>query len=77
MGTTLHKKMGNVHVGLAIAFLVGSGLGVIGGGKLNGVLFNYNPVMSDLVISAVPTVVAVCLRLVQNCLKLWTLSLGH
>ncbi|SHH12004.1 hypothetical protein SAMN02746098_00220 [Desulfosporosinus lacus DSM 15449] len=53
MGTTLHKKMGNVHVGLAIAFLVGSGLGVTGGGKLNRALFNYNPVISDLVISSI------------------------
>lgn len=53
MGTTLHKKMGNVHVGLAIAFLVGSGLGVTGGGKLNRALYNFNPVMSDFVISAI------------------------
>jgi len=53
MGTTLHKKMGNVHAGLAIAFLVGSGLGVTGGGMINRALFNYNPVMSDLLISSV------------------------
>ncbi|GAB6152165.1 sulfite exporter TauE/SafE family protein [Desulfosporosinus burensis] len=53
MGTTLHKKMGNVHAGLAIAFLVGSGLGVTGGGKLNRELYNFNPVMSDFVISAI------------------------
>lgn len=53
MGTTLHKKMGNVHVGLAIAFLVGSGIGVTGGGKLNRELFNYNPIMSDFVISSI------------------------
>lgn len=53
MGTTLHKKMGNVHAGLAIAFLVGSGLGVTGGGMINRALFNYNPIMSDLLISSV------------------------
>ena len=53
MGTTLHKKMGNVHAGLAIAFLIGSGLGVTGGGMINRALFNYNPVMSDLLISSV------------------------
>ena len=53
MGTTLHKKMGNVHTGLAIAFLVGSALGVTGGGKLNRALYNFNPVMSDFVISAI------------------------
>ncbi|MFZ5651497.1 MAG: sulfite exporter TauE/SafE family protein [Bacillota bacterium] len=53
MGTTIHKKLGNVHVGLAIAFLVGSGLGVTGGGIINRELFNYNPVLSNLVISAI------------------------
>jgi len=53
MGTTVHKKLGNVHVGLAIAFLVGSGLGVTGGGILNRELFNFNPVLSNLVISAI------------------------
>jgi len=53
MGTTLHKKMGNVHVGLAIAFLIGSGIGVTGGGIINRALYNYNPVMSDFVISTI------------------------
>lgn len=53
MGTTLHKKMGNVHVGLAIAFLIGSGLGVTGGGMINRALYNFNPVMSDFVISSI------------------------
>ncbi|KUO74196.1 MAG: hypothetical protein APF81_04605 [Desulfosporosinus sp. BRH_c37] len=53
MGTTLHKKMGNVHAGLAIAFLVGSGIGVTGGGMINRALFNYNPIISDLLISSV------------------------
>lgn len=53
MGTTIHKKLGNVHVGLAIAFLAGSGLGVTGGGLINRALFNYNPVLSDFVISGI------------------------
>jgi len=53
MGTTLHKKMGNVHVGLAVAFLIGSGMGVTCGGKLNRALYNYNPIMSDFVISSI------------------------
>jgi len=53
MGTTLHKKMGNVHAGLAIAFLVGSGLGVTGGGAINRALYNFNPIMSDFVISSI------------------------
>ncbi|WP_018085625.1 sulfite exporter TauE/SafE family protein [Desulfurispora thermophila] len=53
MGTTIHKKLGNVNLALAVAFLVGSGLGVTGGGVLNRALFNYNPVLSDFVISSV------------------------
>ena len=53
MGTTLHKKMGNVHAGLAIAFLVGSGIGVTGGGMINRALYNFNPIMSDFVISSI------------------------
>lgn len=51
MGTTVHKKLGNVHVGLAIAFLGGSFIGVTGGGVLNRAIFNFNPVLSDFVIS--------------------------
>ncbi len=53
MGTAVHKKLGNVSVGLAIAFLVGSGLGVTGGGVINRNLYEYNPVLSDLFISLV------------------------
>ncbi|MEW6698214.1 MAG: sulfite exporter TauE/SafE family protein [Bacillota bacterium] len=53
MGTVIHKKLGNVNVPLAIAFLVGSGVGVTAGGSLNRALFNANPVLSDFVISLV------------------------
>ncbi|MCL5290040.1 MAG: sulfite exporter TauE/SafE family protein [Bacillota bacterium] len=53
MGTVIHKKLGNVNVPLAIAFLVGSGVGVTAGGSLNRALFNANPVLSDFMISAV------------------------
>jgi len=53
MGTTIHKKLGNVHVGLAIAFLGGSFLGVTGGGAINRTIFNHNPVMSDFIISLI------------------------
>ncbi|MFN3660788.1 MAG: TSUP family transporter, partial [Brevinematales bacterium] len=35
MGTAVHKKLGNVSVSLAVAFLVGSGIGVTGGGVIN------------------------------------------
>ena len=53
MGTVIHKKLGNVNVALAVAFLVGSGVGVTAGGTLNRALFNANPVLSDFMISAV------------------------
>lgn len=53
MGTVIHKKLGNVNVALAIAFLVGSGIGVTAGGTLNRALFNANPVLSDFVISLI------------------------
>lgn len=53
MGTAVHKKLGNVSVGLAVAFLVGSGLGVTGGGVINRALYEANPVLSDLFISVI------------------------
>ena len=53
MGTVVHKKLGNVSVGLAIAFLVGSVLGVTGGGVINRTLYEKNPVLSDTFISVV------------------------
>lgn len=53
MGTVIHKKLGNVNVPLAIAFLCGSGIGVTAGGSLNRALFTSNPVLSDFVISAI------------------------
>ncbi len=53
MGTAVHKKLGNVSVGLAVAFLVGSGIGVFGGGFINRALYEANPVLSDTFISVV------------------------
>jgi uncharacterized protein len=53
MGTAVHKKLGNVSVALAIAFLVGAGIGVTGGGKINRMLYDLNPVLSDAFISVV------------------------
>lgn len=53
MGTVVHKKLGNVSVGLAIAFLVGSVLGATGGGLINRTLYEANPVLSDTFISIV------------------------
>ncbi|MFA4915314.1 MAG: sulfite exporter TauE/SafE family protein [Syntrophales bacterium] len=53
MGTVVHKKLGNVSVGLAVAFLVGSVLGVTGGGVINRTLYETNPLLSDTFISVV------------------------
>jgi hypothetical protein len=53
MGTAVHKKLGNVSVGLAVAFLVGSGIGVTGGGFINRAIYEANPVLSDTFISVV------------------------
>ncbi len=53
MGTAVHKKLGNVSVALAVAFLVGAGIGVTGGGKINRWLYEMNPVLSDAFISVV------------------------
>ncbi|MEW6108733.1 MAG: sulfite exporter TauE/SafE family protein [Nitrospirota bacterium] len=53
MGTTVHKKLGNVSVKLAIAFLVGSAGGTFIGGYINKTLYNKDPLLSEAFISSV------------------------
>jgi uncharacterized membrane protein YfcA len=53
MGSVLHRKLGNISVSLAVAFLVGSIIGATAGGYGNRALYDYNPVMSDLFITLV------------------------
>lgn len=53
MGTTVHKKLGNVSVTLAVAFLVGSGGGTVVGGAINKGLYNADPLLSELFISSI------------------------
>lgn len=53
MGTTIHSKLGNVSVRLAVAFLVGSVGGTFIGGALNKGLYDANPILSDLFISSI------------------------
>jgi uncharacterized membrane protein YfcA len=53
MGTTVHKKLGNVSVNLAVAFLVGSAGGTFIGGAINKGLYNKDPLLSEAFISAV------------------------
>jgi uncharacterized protein len=53
MGTTVHKKLGNVSGKLAIAFLVGSAGGTFIGGYINKSLYDYDPLLSEAFISLV------------------------
>ncbi|MCM0755981.1 sulfite exporter TauE/SafE family protein [Desulfovibrio aminophilus] len=53
MGTTVHKKLGNVSAKLAVAFLVGSGAGTFVGGAINKGLYNKDPLLSELFISSI------------------------
>ncbi len=53
MGTTVHKKLGNVSVKLALGFLVGSGFGTFIGGAINKGLYNKDPLLSEAFISLV------------------------
>ncbi len=53
MGTAVHKKLGNVSVKLAVAFLVGSGAGTFIGGYINKALYNIDPLLSDTFISVI------------------------
>lgn len=51
MGTVVHKKLGNVCVALAIAFVVGSVMGATVGGYINRGIYYANPVLSDIFIN--------------------------
>lgn len=53
MGTAVHRKLGNVSVKLAAAFLVGSAGGTFIGGSLNKALYNKDPLLSEAFISTV------------------------
>jgi uncharacterized membrane protein YfcA len=53
MGTAVHKKLGNVSVRLAIAFLVGSAGGTFIGGAINHALYDYDPNLSETFISLI------------------------
>ncbi len=53
MGSVIHKKLGNVSVRLAAVFLIGAILGATGGGVINRVLYEINPVLSDAFITTV------------------------
>ena len=53
MGSVLHRKLGNISVGLAVVFLIGAMLGATVGGLVNRILYELNPVLSDAFITSV------------------------
>ena len=53
MGSIIHRKLGNVSVPLAVVFLIGAILGATGGGLINRVLYEMNPVLSDAFITTI------------------------
>jgi len=57
MGTVLHKKLGNVSVKIAIAFLLGSIGGATVGGYIQKVIYAKDPIMSDAAISIIYAVI--------------------
>ncbi len=53
MGSVIHRKLGNISISLALTFLVGAILGATGGGMINRVLYEINPVLSDAFITTI------------------------
>ncbi len=53
MGTAVHKKLGNVSMKLAVAFLAGSAGGTFIGGAINKGLYDKDPLLSEAFISLV------------------------
>ena len=53
MGSIIHRKLGNVSVSLAVTFLIGAIGGATGGGLLNRLLYEINPVLSDAFITTI------------------------
>ena len=53
MGSVLHRKMGNISVGLALWFIFGSMGGATLGGWINRALYDANPVLSDAFITSI------------------------
>jgi hypothetical protein len=52
IGTTIHRKLGNVNFLLAVWFVVGSFFGVTLGGIINRTTYQFNPALSDALISS-------------------------
>jgi len=57
MGTTLHRKMGNVSIALAGVFVIGSVAGATIGAMIQRGIYEANPAMSDAFISVVYVII--------------------
>ncbi len=57
MGATIHRKMGNVNVGLAAVFVIGSLTGATVGGMVQRGIYESNPSLSDAFIGSVYVVI--------------------
>lgn len=57
MGTVIHKKLGNVSVALAVAFVIGSVLGATTGGYIQRAIYNADPVLSEAFISIIYAII--------------------
>jgi uncharacterized membrane protein YfcA len=53
MGSVIHRKLGNVNIPLALTFLLGAIFGATGGGVINRMLYEINPVLSDAFITTI------------------------
>jgi uncharacterized membrane protein YfcA len=56
MGSVIHRKLGNVAVGLAVFFVAGSLIGATVGGMINRALYDSNPILSDAFITSIYSV---------------------
>nr|WP_321465846.1 sulfite exporter TauE/SafE family protein [uncultured Desulfobulbus sp.] len=57
MGSVLHRKLGNISVGLAVWFLIGSIGGSTLGGYINRSIYDKNPVLSDTFITIIYVII--------------------
>jgi len=53
MGSTIHRKLGNIAVRVAVVFVIGSVIGATVGGAINRALYEIDPVLSDTFITTV------------------------
>ena len=79
MGTVIHRKLGNVSLKLAVAFVIGSTGGVVVGGTLNRAIYEFNPILSDLFISLVYVLLLGFLGTysMMDFLRLWRAGRAH